>query len=71
MTIPSLAVPLIVHAPVRDRRRSQEIGPVPRELGARWATGEPLAIARQSNLPLWDGTRPDYDLAVGALLAAR
>ena len=27
-----------------------------------------LDLGADSNLPLWDGTRPDYDWAVGALL---
>ena len=35
-----------------------------------WATDRGLDLGRDSNLPLWDGTRPDYDWAVGALLRA-
>jgi hypothetical protein len=35
-----------------------------------WATERGLALGADSNLPLWDGTRPDYDWAVGALLRA-
>ncbi len=35
-----------------------------------WATDRGLDIGADSNLPLWDGTRPDYDWAVGALLRA-
>jgi hypothetical protein len=33
-----------------------------------WATDRALDLGRDSNLPLWDGTRPDYDWAVGALM---
>jgi hypothetical protein len=35
-----------------------------------WATERGLDLGPDSNLPLWDGTRPDYDWAVGALLRA-
>jgi hypothetical protein len=35
-----------------------------------WATDRGLDLGADSNLPLWDGTRPDYDWAVGALIAA-
>ena len=35
-----------------------------------WATDRGLDLGADSNLPLWDGTRPDYDWAVGALLRA-
>ena len=34
------------------------------------ATDRGLDLGANSNLPLWDGTRPDYDWAVGALLRA-
>ncbi|MGA7741540.1 MAG: DUF222 domain-containing protein [Polyangia bacterium] len=33
-----------------------------------WAGDRGLDLGADSNLPLWDGTRPDYDWAVGALL---
>jgi hypothetical protein len=35
-----------------------------------WANDRGLDLGPDSNLPLWDGTRPDYDWAVGALLRA-
>jgi hypothetical protein len=35
-----------------------------------WAGERGLDLGADSNLPLWDGTRPDYDWAVGALLRA-
>jgi hypothetical protein len=35
-----------------------------------WAADLGLDLGPDSNLPLWDGTRPDYDWAVGALLRA-
>ena len=35
-----------------------------------WAAERGLDLGPDSNLPLWDGTRPDYDWAVGALLRA-
>jgi hypothetical protein len=35
-----------------------------------WAADRGLDLGPDSNLPLWDGTRPDYDWAVGALLRA-
>jgi hypothetical protein len=35
-----------------------------------WAVDAGLNLGPDSNLPLWDGTRPDYDWAVGALLRA-
>jgi len=34
-----------------------------------WADEHRLDLGPDANEPLWDGTRPDYDLAVGALLA--
>ena len=33
-----------------------------------WAEERGLDLGADANLPLWDGTRPDYDWAVGALL---
>jgi hypothetical protein len=35
-----------------------------------WAEDRCLDLGPDANLPLWDGTRPDYDYAVSALLAA-
>ena len=35
-----------------------------------WAADRGLDLGPDSNLPLWDGTRPDYDWAVGAVLRA-
>jgi hypothetical protein len=35
-----------------------------------WAGDHGLDLGPDSNLPLWDGTRPDYDWAVGALARA-
>jgi uncharacterized protein len=35
-----------------------------------WAGDHGLDLGPDSNLPLWDGTRPDYDWAVGALVRA-
>jgi hypothetical protein len=35
-----------------------------------WAGERGLDLGADSNLPLWDGTRPDYDWAVGALVRA-
>jgi hypothetical protein len=34
-----------------------------------WAVGRGLDLGPDANLPLWDGTRPDYDLSVAGLLA--
>jgi hypothetical protein len=34
-----------------------------------WADEHGLDLGPDANEPLWDGTRPDYDMAVGALLA--
>jgi hypothetical protein len=34
-----------------------------------WAADRGLDLGPDSNLPQWDGTRPDYDWAVGALVA--
>jgi hypothetical protein len=34
-----------------------------------WADERGLDLGPDANLPLWDGTRPDYDVAVAALLA--
>ena len=34
-----------------------------------WAEERGLDLGPDANLPLWDGTRPDYDLAVAGLLA--
>jgi hypothetical protein len=33
-----------------------------------WSDDHGLDLGPDGNLPLWDGTRPDYDLAVGALV---
>jgi|GEM_PF-4665355 hypothetical protein len=35
-----------------------------------WATDRGLDLGPDSNLPQRDGTRPDYDWSVGALLRA-
>jgi hypothetical protein len=35
-----------------------------------WAEGQGLDLGADANMPLWDGTRPDYDWAVGAMLAS-
>jgi hypothetical protein len=35
-----------------------------------WATDRGLDLGPDSNLPQWDGTRPDYDWVVGALVRA-
>jgi hypothetical protein len=35
-----------------------------------WADEQGLDLGPDVNEPLWDGTRPDYDYAVSALLAA-
>jgi hypothetical protein len=35
-----------------------------------WANERGLDLGPDANLPLWDGTRPDYDLAVAGLLAS-
>jgi hypothetical protein len=47
----------------------------PRETGEdslvflrEWAEERGLDLGAGANLPLWDGTRPDYDWAVGAML---
>jgi hypothetical protein len=34
-----------------------------------WAEARGLDLGPDANLPLWDGTRPDYDLAVAGLMA--
>jgi hypothetical protein len=34
-----------------------------------WAEERGLDLGPDANLPLWDGTRPDYDLAVSGLMA--
>jgi hypothetical protein len=34
-----------------------------------WAEDRGLDLGPDANLPLWDGTRPDYDLAVSGLMA--
>ena len=34
-----------------------------------WAEERGLDLGPDANLPLWDGTRPDYDLAVAGLMA--
>ena len=36
-----------------------------------WAAERGLDLGPDANEPLWDGTRPDYDYAVSALLAAQ
>ena len=52
------------------------LAPVPaRETGEdslvflrEWAEERGIDLGADANLPLWDGTRPDYDWAVGAML---
>lgn len=52
------------------------LAPVPaRETGedslvflSEWAEERGLDLGGDANLPLWDGTRPDYDWAVGAMM---
>ena len=34
-----------------------------------WAENRGREIGADTNMPLWDGTRPDYDWAVAALVA--
>jgi hypothetical protein len=34
-----------------------------------WADEHQVDLGPDSNEPLWDGTRPDYDVAVSGLLA--
>jgi hypothetical protein len=34
-----------------------------------WAEDRGLDLGADTNMPLWDGTRPDYDWAVAALVA--
>lgn len=34
-----------------------------------WAEERGLDLGPDANLPLWDGTRPDYDLEVAGLMA--
>jgi hypothetical protein len=34
-----------------------------------WAEERGLDIGAETNVPLWDGTRPDYDWAVAALVS--
>jgi hypothetical protein len=34
-----------------------------------WAKDRGLDIGADTNMPLWDGTRPDYDWAVAALVS--
>jgi hypothetical protein len=34
-----------------------------------WAEDRGLDIGADTNMPLWDGTRPDYDWAVAALVS--
>ena len=35
-----------------------------------WAEERGLDIGAETNVPLWDGSRPDYDWAVSALVGA-
>jgi hypothetical protein len=35
-----------------------------------WARERSLDLGPQTNFPAWDGSRPDYDLAVSGLLDA-
>ena len=35
-----------------------------------WAEARGLDIGAETNVPLWDGARPDYDWAVGVLVGA-
>lgn len=34
-----------------------------------WAEERGLDLGPDANLPLWDGTRPDYDLAAAGFMA--
>ncbi len=54
----------------------RELLPVPPREGSEdsllflreWADEQGIGLGEDANLPLWDGTRPDYDWAVGAML---
>ena len=54
----------------------RELPPVPPREGSEdsltflqeWAKEQGIDLGEDANLPLWDGTRPDYDWAVGAML---
>jgi hypothetical protein len=54
----------------------RELPPVPPREGSEdslvflreWAEEQGIDLGEDANLPLWDGTRPDYDWAVGAML---
>jgi len=35
-----------------------------------WAEENDLHLGPETNMPQWDGTRPDYELAVSLLLEA-
>jgi hypothetical protein len=35
-----------------------------------WAEENHLHLGPETNMPQWDGTRPDYEMAVSALLEA-
>jgi hypothetical protein len=48
----------------------QQMGEAVLESLHEWAADRGLDLGPDSNLPLWNGTRPDYDWAVSALLRA-
>ncbi len=35
-----------------------------------WADEHDLDLGPDINMPAWDGTKPDYDLAIGGMFAA-
>ena len=37
--------------------------------GREWAEQRGLDLGAETNVPLWDGSRPDYDWAVAALVS--
>jgi hypothetical protein len=53
-------------AAVPPREHVGDILAWPRE----WAEANDLDIGPDTNYPQWDGTKPDYDLAVSGLLTA-
>jgi len=53
-------------AAVPPREHMENILAWPRE----WAEENDLDIGPEVNLPQWDGSKPDYDIAVSGLLSA-
>ena len=62
---------LLFHTPSGELlARNPQPEPVDDAVGwmREWADEQGLELSSETNYPLWDGSRPDYDLAISGVL---